>query len=393
MAHMTGAFPPSEELGRRASALRRILDVHGVDALVMFGSRDQPGPARYLTGFEPWCAPGEWAIGVLSRAESRRPILLTNSPWDFLLQTEDLMPSVEVHVGSRWQELLESLNLGPLRSVGLVHRWGIPLAVLEAVQNASGGASVFDVSEDVDKLRAIKSDYEVRQLSKANEIALHALDAARQHVIPGANELDVARVLGEALNREETLGVAFPTNVLSGPRTEHVCARPVDRVLREGEIVQIDCSPIVGGYMADVAHVFGVGEVEGEPKALLEAASAAHDRAVEHLAAGNAMSEVGVAVVEALEAVGLSAGNLYRSVNTGEAFVAHGIGLANPDPPGMLNLGGGGLLEDGMVVNVEPIITMADVGTARIERAFLIEGAIPRPLGIRNDPSSQSLAN
>ena len=58
-------------------------------------------------------------------------------------------------------------------------------------------------------------------------------------------------------------------------------------------------------------------------------------------------------------------------------FMGHGIGLENPDPPGMLTLTNDRPLQEGMVINLEPILLDPDVGGARIETSFVITSGEP----------------
>lgn len=61
-------------------------------------------------------------------------------------------------------------------------------------------------------------------------------------------------------------------------------------------------------------------------------------------------------------------------------FMGHGIGLENPDPPGMLTLTNDTVLQERMVINLEPILLDPEVGGARIETAFVVTSGDPTPL-------------
>ena len=61
-------------------------------------------------------------------------------------------------------------------------------------------------------------------------------------------------------------------------------------------------------------------------------------------------------------------------------FMAHGLGLENPDPPGMITNSSDIVFEEGMVINVEPILLDPGVGGARVESSFVVRNGAPEPL-------------
>jgi len=88
-----------------------------------------------------------------------------------------------------------------------------------------------------------------------------------------------------------------------------------------------------------------------------------------------------------LEKRGYTRKNLFQSANYPDmVFMGHGIGLENPDPPGMLTLTNDRVLEERMVINLEPILLDPGVGGARMETSFVITAGDPiglTSLGIR----------
>lgn len=379
MSSKLGQTALSVEMECRTGRLHQLLRDHDLDALVGFGSKDRPGAAHYLSGFEPWCAPGERALAIVRRDD--RTLVHTNSPWDLLAGVWADATWVEFVRGTDWTEL--GLAAATERSrLGLVDADSWPMSVYDAIAHAAGGRQLIDVTAAVDELRALKSAYELERLEEANAIAWSALHSIAPLVEPGRPEREVAAALAGALEHGGALGLAYPTTMMSGLRTAAVCARPAEQRLVAGEVLQIDCSPIVAGYAADVSWVFPIGELTSNYRQLLEASRATCAAVAAALVDGAAGDDCFAAATAALLTHGLDGDNLYRSVNTGGQFVAHGLGLANPDPPGMVAPGMTRPLRPGMVINVEPIVVIPGVGSARTETAYLLTaGGSPRLLG------------
>src|SRR6266536_3289214 len=90
---------------RCAEAMQRA----GLDALIAYASHVAYGSVRYLTGYEPWLAPEEWAFAVLCPGHGSELSLLSNSPWDFWEFNRSQATWVaDVAVGSKWVEQIAS---------------------------------------------------------------------------------------------------------------------------------------------------------------------------------------------------------------------------------------------------------------------------------------------
>jgi hypothetical protein len=74
---------PETEFRERIRRIGARMDAQSLDALIAYGSHVQYGMVRYLTGYEPWLAPEEWAFSVLAPGHGAEISLLSNSPWDF----------------------------------------------------------------------------------------------------------------------------------------------------------------------------------------------------------------------------------------------------------------------------------------------------------------------
>jgi methionyl aminopeptidase len=129
------------------------------------------------------------------------------------------------------------------------------------------------------------------------------------------------------------------------------------RVLKEGDIVSIDCGVVLDGYYGDSAITVPVGgKVSDELKKLLEVTETSLKKAIEEVRLGKTVGDVGAAVQEYVEANGFS---VVRD------FVGHGIGTRlheDPQVPNYGTRGHGTRLREGMVLAIEPMVNIGKPG-------------------------------
>jgi methionyl aminopeptidase len=135
---------------------------------------------------------------------------------------------------------------------------------------------------------------------------------------------------------------------------------PGDRVLKNGDIVSIDCGCLKDGYYGDSAYSFAVGDVEPEVLNLLKRTKESLFRAIDVAVAGMRVGDIGSAVQEYVESFGYS---VVREL------VGHGIGKQlheKPDIPNFGRRGSGAKMEEGLTICIEPMINL---GTKNVVQA------------------------
>jgi methionyl aminopeptidase len=121
--------------------------------------------------------------------------------------------------------------------------------------------------------------------------------------------------------------------------------------LERGDIISIDVGVVYDGWVADAARTFPVGSVSAVASKLLDVTEGSLFAAVPHVKAGNRLGDVSNAIQTFVEAEGLS---IVRSL------VGHGIGQEMHEDPQIPNYGPAGrgpVLEEGMVLAIEPMVT------------------------------------
>jgi methionyl aminopeptidase len=201
-----------------------------------------------------------------------------------------------------------------------------------------------------------KSPQEIEKMERAGAILIAALADLERRVAPGVSteELDEA---AERFIRSQG-GVptfkgyrGFPGSICASPNAMVVHGIPGPYRLKAGDIISIDVGVTLDGWVADAARTFPVGEISPQAKNLLDATEASLHAGVAHCIAGNRMGDMSSAIQRVAEDAGLS---VVRSL------VGHGVGRnmhEDPQVPNYGKPGKGPLLEEGMVIAVEPMMT------------------------------------
>ena len=165
----------------------------------------------------------------------------------------------------------------------------------------------------------------------------------------------------------------FPNTLCTSVNDEVVHGIPSDYVLREGDIVSVDCGVLLNGYYGDSAYTFAVGEISPEVKRLLEFTRASLEEGVKEAVAGRRVGDISFAVQAMAENGGYS---VVREL------VGHGIGTRlheSPEVPNYGRRGTGPKLEKGLVLCIEPMINMGMKETVQMRDGWTIKTADGKP--------------
>ncbi len=196
-------------------------------------------------------------------------------------------------------------------------------------------------------------------MRRSGRIVRQVLEAARDAVAPGRSTMDLERV---AERKIRDLGAKpafkgyydYPCVLCASVNNEIVHGIPSEkRVLKEGDIVSLDCGVVLDGYYGDAAITVPVGDgITPELQKLLSVTQESLSQGIEAARVGNTIGDVGAAVQKLVEASGFS---VVRD------FVGHGIGTRlheDPQVPNYGTPGHGPKLRDGMVLAIEPMVNM-----------------------------------
>lgn len=200
-----------------------------------------------------------------------------------------------------------------------------------------------------------KSADEIERMAAAGAVHTRAMKLLASKIRPGITtaELDEA---AEAYIRSQGaqpsfLGYrGFPGSICASPNSMVVHGIPGPYRLSKGDIISVDIGVTLDGWVADGAVTFPVGPVSPIARKLLDTTKQSLFDAAEQCRAGNRLGDVSHAVQSRVEGEGLS---VIRSL------VGHGIGRSMHEDPQIPNYGEPGrgpLLEEGMVLAVEPMV-------------------------------------
>jgi methionyl aminopeptidase len=205
-------------------------------------------------------------------------------------------------------------------------------------------------------------------MRRAGRLAAEILDALVPHVVPGVttDEIDaiVYRMTTEAGAVPATLGYRGFTRSCCTSINHVVChGIPGDRVLKDGDIVNIDVTPILDGWHGDTSRMFLVGDVPLKARRLVEVTYECLMLGLEQAKPGNRMGDIAHAIQNHAER------NRYSVVRD---FCGHGLGRLFHDSPEVVHAGRPGTgpeLKPGMFFTVEPMIN-----TGRADVKLLDDG-------------------
>jgi methionyl aminopeptidase len=206
-----------------------------------------------------------------------------------------------------------------------------------------------------------KSPEEIERMARAGEILVATLALLESKIRPGVStaELDAIaeRFIRSRGGNPTFKGYrGFTGSICASPNAMVVHGIPGPYRLKGGDIVSIDVGVTLDGWVADAARTFPVGKVSSEARNLLGATEESLHAGVAQCLAGNRIGDVSHAIQQVAEGAGLS---IVRSL------VGHGVGRSMHEDPQVPNYGKPGkgpLLEEGMVLAIEPMTTAGRPG-------------------------------
>jgi methionyl aminopeptidase len=201
-----------------------------------------------------------------------------------------------------------------------------------------------------------KSPEEIEKMSRAGAILVATLDLLEGRIGPGVSTAELDEAAERFIRSRGGIPTfkgyrGFPGSICASPNAMVVHGIPGPYRLKPGDIVSIDAGVTLDGWVADAARTFPVEKVSPRAQNLLAATEESLHAGVAQCRAGNRMGDVSSAIQHVAEDAGLS---VVRSL------VGHGIGRSMHEDPQVPNYGTPGkgpLLEEGMVIAVEPMTT------------------------------------
>lgn len=303
---------------------------------------------RYLCGFSG-------SAGLLLVEESSAT-LFTDSRYTFQARQE--VRGARMHIAKRG---ILGAVAGTLRGRRHV-AWStghVTVAQQQALEAATG-RRVRWVSDGnaVEKLRAVKDAEELATMRDAASLISDVFQGVVRSIRPGVTELELAAEIEYGIKHRGASGPSFETIVASGPRSAWAHAHPTSKPLRKNELVVLDQGAILRGYCSDLTRTVFLGRASGKVRSMYAAVREAQEAAKRATRPGVKAGDVDQAARRVLKRLGLAR---YFTHSTG-----HGLGLEVHEMP-RLGKAEETVLQEGMVVTIEPGVYLEGLGGVRIE--------------------------
>jgi methionyl aminopeptidase len=204
-----------------------------------------------------------------------------------------------------------------------------------------------------------KSAAEIDGMARAGELVAETIALVGEHVQPGITTGELDRLAEEFIRERGGVPTSkgyrgFPAALCISPNAMVVHGIPGEYRVEDGDLISVDVGITLDGLVADSAFTFAVGEITPEARRLLEIGREALTAGIAAARPGNHVGDISHEVQRVVEGAGFS---VVRSL------VGHGVGRSYHEDPQIPNFGTPGrgpLLQSGMTLAIEPMITVGD---------------------------------
>ena len=223
----------------------------------------------------------------------------------------------------------------------------------------------------------LKTAYEIEQMRVAGRLAGELLDFISRYIRPGITTGEIDRLCHDyQLHHQGTIPAPlnyapagykpFPKSICTSVNHQVCHGVPGDRVLKTGDILNIDVTPIKDGFHGDSSRMFYVGTPSIQARRLCEVTYECMWRGIYAVRAGAYLGDIGAAIQQHAESHGYS---VVRE------FCGHGIGRKFHEEPQVLHYGQAGtglVLQEGMIFTIEPMINAGKAAVRELADGWTI---------------------
>jgi methionyl aminopeptidase len=209
----------------------------------------------------------------------------------------------------------------------------------------------------------IKNHNEITLMKKAGRIVGETLLLLEKEAKPGVATVELDRMAEEFITKHGAKPsfkglYGFPSSLCISVNEQVIHGFPGAYVLKEGDIVSIDCGAFFDGFHGDAARTFPIGSISVDAQKLIDITKESFFQGIKFAKEGNKLTDISYGIQSYVEAAGFS---VVRD------FVGHGIGRKVHEDPNVPNFGKSGRgpkLLEGMVLAIEP---MVNIGTHKVK--------------------------
>ncbi len=309
----------------------------------------------YLTGFT-----GSSAVLYV---DGQQAVLLTD--FRYLQQAKSQVPAgvrVLDHE-SRVADILRSLLPGDMRRAGFESKDSHLFWKTLRAMARPAGVRLFELDDALLDMRTRKDPGEVEQIRRAAAIADEAFGFLLEEIRPGMTENHLALALEFFMRQKGASGLSFPTIMASGSRSALPHGTSSDKIIEFGDLLVMDYGCVVNRYCSDMTRTVAVGDITSRQQAVYETVLEAQEEALLLVRPGISVRELDARARQVIDGAGY--GPFF-----GHAL-GHGVGLEIHELPAVSSRTGT-ILEEGMVITIEPGVYLEGSGGVRIEDLVLV---------------------
>ena len=203
----------------------------------------------------------------------------------------------------------------------------------------------------------IKTREQIEKMRIAGEILAKLDEVLRKEIKPDVTTKQLDSIAEEFIRSQGAVPSfkgygGFPGSICTSVNDEIVHGIPSERKLKQGDIISIDMGSYIGGYHADAARTYAVGEITPELQKLIDVTKQSFFEGIQYAKQGCHLNQIGIAIQKYVEQTGFSVVREY---------VGHGIGRKLHEDPSVANYREqrkGILLKRGMTLAIEPMVNM-----------------------------------
>jgi methionyl aminopeptidase len=194
-------------------------------------------------------------------------------------------------------------------------------------------------------------------MHRAGALAAQILDEIAEHVFVGQTTAAIDKVIEDRVNasgaKSATIGYKGYQHASCISVNHVVChGIPGDKVLKDGDILNVDVTVIVDGWFGDTSRMYVAGKLSRKSERLIQVTHDALMKGIEAVRPGNTFGDIGHAIQSYVEA---------HRMSVVRDFCGHGLGRVFHSPPNVLHYGRAGSgprLEEGMFFTIEPMVNL-----------------------------------
>lgn len=225
----------------------------------------------------------------------------------------------------------------------------------------------------------LKSASEIRLMAEGGKILKMTLDQVRKNIKPGISTWELDQIAEKFILNNGAVPAFkgyqnYPNSACISINHQLVHTIPSkNKIIKNGDIVSVDCGVFYKGYNTDSAFTVGVGEIDDLKNKLVVITKKSLDNAIDMIKPGIKFSEVQAVIQSTIESAGFS---VIRDL------AGHGIGKSVHEPPTIYNFAGRGphlILQEGMTFCIEPMASAGSYQIATCKDGWTVESVDKSP--------------